>query len=93
MNKSQAIRSKCLDCGDGRKEVTICHIVDCPLWLYRFGYSMKDKRFKKRMESAKKNYPKEYQEMLENLAERLITFPSSLKKLCIDIFFNENNKN
>ena len=66
MNKARAIKLNCLDCsGDSPKEVTLCHIVECPLWPFRFGYSTKDKRYKKRMESAKRNYPKEYQEISE----------------------------
>jgi len=57
MNKSQAIRLKCLECaGDSHKEVTLCHLVDCPLWTFRFGYSMKDKRYKRRMKIAKEKY-------------------------------------
>ena len=70
MNKSQAIKLKCLDCaGDSPKEVTLCHIVDCPLWQFRFGYSTKDKRYKKRMEAAKRKYPEVYREMLQILSE------------------------
>lgn len=63
-NKSQAIRKYCLECSGGSpKDVTLCNIVDCPLWLFRFGYSVKDKRYQKRMEVAKRTYPEEYQEM------------------------------
>lgn len=78
MNKSQVIKLKCLDCaGDSPKEVTLCHVVDCPLWPFRFGYSMRDKRFNRRMEAAKKNYPKDYQEMLTILSEHLKSTPNS----------------
>ena len=78
MNKSQAIRLKCLDCCcNSPKEVTICHLVDCPLWQYRFGYSIRDKRYKKRMEAAKRSYPKEYQRMLEMIRERMEKPPNS----------------
>ena len=81
MNKSQAIRLKCLDCmGDSPKEVTLCHIVDCSLWPIRFGYSMKDKRFNKRMGSAKKKYPKDYQEMVSALLEYLQDVPNLREK-------------
>ena len=70
MNKSQAIRANCLDCsGVSPKEVTICHIVNCPLWPFRFGYSTKDKRYKRRMEAAKRNYPEEYKEMLKLISD------------------------
>lgn len=34
----RALRGKCLDCAGGlSKEVKICCIFDCPLWVYRFG--------------------------------------------------------
>ena len=70
MNKSQAIRAKCLDCGGGSpKEVTLCQIVDCPLWQFRFGYSNKDKRYKKRMGAAKRNYAEDCKEMLKLISD------------------------
>jgi len=77
MNKSQAIKKYCLECsGNSPKEVTLCHLVDCPLWQFRFGYSIKDKRYKKRMEAAKKKYPEEYREMLQILSEYTKTMPN-----------------
>ena len=34
----KAMRKKCLDCtADSYKEVRECHIISCPLWLYRKG--------------------------------------------------------
>jgi len=69
MNKSQAIRAKCLDCSGSPKEVTLCHVVDCPLWPFRFGYSVKDKRYKERMETANRNHPEEYKEMFKLISE------------------------
>jgi hypothetical protein len=34
----KAIRAKCLDCCCGQpKEVRLCTIPDCPLYVYRFG--------------------------------------------------------
>ncbi len=69
MNKSQAIKAKCHDCGGSPKEVTLCQIVDCPLWQFRFGYSQKDKRYKKRMGAAERNYPEEYKEMLKLISD------------------------
>jgi hypothetical protein len=34
----QAIKTYCRECGDGTpKEVRLCHIVGCPLYLYRQG--------------------------------------------------------
>ena len=69
MSKSDAIRKKCLECEEGPKGVTLCPNVDCPLWIYRFGYSSADKRYKTRMEVAKKKYPEEYQDLLKALSE------------------------
>lgn len=70
MTKSKAIRQKCYDCaGEMPSEVTFCPVVTCPLWPYRFGYSPNDKRFKKRMKSAKNNYPNDYDELLEILKD------------------------
>ena len=70
VNRSQAIRQNCLDCSGGvKKEVTLCIIVTCPLWPFRFGYSQEDKRYNKRMAAAKKNYPDEYKDMMKLLSD------------------------
>jgi len=91
MNKSRAIKLKCLDCsGNIPKEVTLCLLVDCPLWPFRFGYSIKDKRFKKRMDSAKKNYPEDYREMSELFSAYLETPSNSLENAHIHTFLTEN---
>lgn len=38
MTPMKAIRAKCLDCCCGQaKEVRLCSIEKCPLYLYRFG--------------------------------------------------------
>ena len=40
----RAIRAKCLDCSAGqRSEIRNCLIIDCPLYLYRFGKNPKKK--------------------------------------------------
>lgn len=40
----KAIRAKCLDCCyDQAQEVKLCPCVDCPLYPYRFGKSMKSR--------------------------------------------------
>ena len=69
MNKSKAIKAKCLDCSGSPKEVTLCHIVNCPLYPFRFGYSFRDKRYEKRMEAAKRNYPEECMEMKKLISD------------------------
>jgi hypothetical protein len=38
MTRGRAIKAKCLDCAGGQpKEVTLCQVLDCPLWIYRLG--------------------------------------------------------
>ncbi len=70
MNKSQAIKANCLDCSGGSpKEVTLCHIVYCPLYPFRFGYSIRDKRYKKRMEAAERNYAEDCKEMFKLISD------------------------
>lgn len=81
MNKAHSIRKKCSDCGGGPKEVSVCSLVDCALWLHRFGFSMNDQRFMLRMAKAKQNFPVEFQEMENRLAEYLKTLPNSSKKV------------
>ena len=40
----RAIRVKCLDCSAGqRSEIRNCPVIDCPLYLYRFGKNPKKK--------------------------------------------------
>ncbi|MBN1270900.1 MAG: hypothetical protein JXB26_01400 [Candidatus Aminicenantes bacterium] len=71
MNKSQAIRKKCLECAGGSpKEVTLCPCINCTLWPYRFGHSMKDKRYEERMDKAKHKYPDEFQEVQRLISEQ-----------------------
>ena len=90
MNRARAIREYCLDCSsDSPKEVTLCHLIDCPLYPYRFGYSMKDKRYKKRMKAAKKNYKKDYREMLNALSDYLSDTPNSPEIAQIRAFFEK----
>jgi len=58
LNKSKAIKLKCLDCSGGSpKEVTLCSIFDCPLWPYRTGNSLQSKICRKRIEAAFRNFP------------------------------------
>ena len=81
MSKTKAIRLKCLDCsGDSPKEATLCPVVDCPLWPYRFGYSMKDKRYKRRMKAAERKYPAEYLELVREILKRGVNAPFLLEE-------------
>jgi hypothetical protein len=51
---------------------------------------MKDKRFKKRMATAKKNYPEEYQDMLSVLSDYISDRPNSPEIAHIRAFFKRN---
>lgn len=43
INRSKAIRLKCLDCsGDNMAEVRKCPATNCPLWRYRMGKEEND---------------------------------------------------
>jgi hypothetical protein len=85
MSKANAIKNKCLDCCcDSPKEVSLCQIVDCPLWPYRFGYSIRDKRYRIRMEAARRKYPDDYQEMLKLITEYAQNVPFLLQYVHID---------
>lgn len=85
MSKAKAIKNKCLNCSSGSpKEVTLCHIAYCNLWPYRFGYSIKDKRYQKRMETARRKYPEEYEEMLKLITEYAQNRPFLLQYVQID---------
>ncbi len=64
MTKMQAIRKYCLECaGDSAKEVTMCHILDCPLWQFRTGNLIRSKVYKKRIEQSTQKYPEEWKEI------------------------------
>jgi hypothetical protein len=73
MTKARAIKKKCLDCsGDSPKDVTLCHIFDCPLWRYRTGAEISSSAYKRRMEAAIENYPEDIEDLTEmgiNIAE------------------------
>jgi len=59
---SKRITMKCFGCAGTAKEVTLCHLFDCPLWANRFGYSMKSKRYAERMKKAEKYYENDIKE-------------------------------
>jgi hypothetical protein len=64
MTKGKAIQTYCRECsGDSAKEVTLCHIFDCPLWPYRCGCHVSTAGYKKRMSRALENYPEEVKEL------------------------------
>ena len=49
LNRSDAIRRKCVDCCGGQPgEVAKCESIDCPLWLFRYGDDPFQRRASKR---------------------------------------------
>ncbi len=89
MTKAVAIKLHCLICsGLSHKEVSLCHNLDCQLWSYRFGYSMRDKRFWKRMETARKNFPKDFAELLELVPDYLKILPKTQETALISEFYS-----
>ena len=64
MNRAKAIAKHCLECsGDSPKEVTLCHLFDCPLWEYRIGARVGTKHYKKRIKGAIKRYEADVKEL------------------------------
>ncbi len=92
MNRTQTIKLKCRDCEESPKGITLCHIVACPLWSYRLGFSPKSKQFAARMMKAKRNYPREFQELRELLSDYIKKGSIPFEKELIDIFFSKNNQ-
>ncbi|MFA5377632.1 MAG: hypothetical protein WC455_17915 [Dehalococcoidia bacterium] len=61
--RSKAIRLYCHECSGGTsKEVTLCPLLGCPLWPWRFGNAPKSKAFITRMKTQKENTPKEFED-------------------------------
>ncbi len=80
---NKRITMKCKDCAGGNsKEITVCHLFDCPLWAVRFGYPMRNKLYKARMERAFKKNPEDFKE-LEAMG---IKFEDFLKEHTINVF-------
>jgi hypothetical protein len=50
------IRRKCLDCScNSSKEVELCPVINCPLYLYRFGRRYTDADRKAQMEAIQES--------------------------------------
>jgi hypothetical protein len=89
-NKAEAIKQMCLSCAGGHpKEVTLCQVIDCPLWIYRFGYGYRDKRFLIRMNKARANYPDEFSELRNIIREHLSNGSMDLENEQIRAVFSE----
>lgn len=95
MNRTRAIAKKCLECsGDSAKEVTLCHIFDCPLWQFRFGsMNLGSPKFNKRMNRIKTDYPEEYRFMQEIAPEYVQNIPDKRVKTYIEGFLGKTKRN
>ena len=77
-SKLKCIRDYCLDCAGGSaKEVTLCHVFDCPLWEYRTGTHISSQAYKRRMERAFSRYPEEFAEIEALMGQKKAVFLSS----------------
>ncbi|MCJ7580761.1 MAG: hypothetical protein MUP98_09540, partial [Candidatus Aminicenantes bacterium] len=89
MTKAADIREHCLNCSGGsHKEVSLCHILDCKLWTSRFGYSIKDKRFWRRMENARLRFPKDFAELLKLVPYYMKDLPNTPETTLIREFYS-----
>lgn len=69
--RPHAVKEYCLGCAGGSSyNVTLCGIVDCPLWGFRFGGSPQAPSFKRRMEEAKLRKPEEFEDAYAYLSEK-----------------------
>ena len=79
MTKTKAIKLHCYDCaGESQKEVTFCTSFDCPLWPFRTGES--PAAYRRRMETAKRNYAEDIAEMTADGIETGRFWQFSIKK-------------
>ena len=64
LTKQKAIAKYCKECSGGSaKEVTLCSILDCPLWEYRCGYHVSSNGYKPRITRAFNKYKTEVAEL------------------------------
>lgn len=64
LTRQRAIAKHCRECsGDSPKEVTLCSLLDCPLWEYRCGCHMSSKSYKARITKAFKKYETDVAEL------------------------------
>lgn len=64
LTRQRAIAKYCRECsGDSAKEVTLCSLINCPLWEYRCGCHTSSKSYKARIRGAFKRYEPEVAEL------------------------------
>ncbi len=84
-NKLKCIHDYCYECaGDSWKEVTLCHLKDCPLWEYRTGQHISTKVYKERMRISFESCAEEFAEIKASVgleqADFLTAGPNSTRK-------------
>jgi hypothetical protein len=89
VTRQKAIALKCLECSGSSKEVTLCHLFDCPLWEFRCGYSISTTRYKQRIESAFSRYTKDLEE-IRKLGVDTAFFKIPIKKTRISAAISKN---
>jgi hypothetical protein len=68
MTRGKAIKAHCRECAGGSyAEVLFCHIVDCPLYCYRTGYSAQANA--KSLKAALEKHPNVAKELLPLLVD------------------------
>lgn len=83
MNRTKAIKAKCLECaGDTYREVLLCVLFDCPLWEFRTGQDARSGGYQRRMLKLKEDYGEEL-EMLRKAGydvDQFWRFPAARTK-------------
>jgi hypothetical protein len=63
LQRDQAVRLHCLECaGENSTEVTLCPCTACPLWGFRMGNILNNKKARDRFEEYQEREPKEFEE-------------------------------
>jgi len=66
MTKQGAIADFCKECAGGSaKEVTLCHLFDCPLWPWRTGTHVSSKYYTERITAGLENCSAEVAELVK----------------------------
>lgn len=70
INRSKAIRLKCLDCSaQQQSEVKQCPCTDCSLWRYRMGHEERDELYIPKNRSNIGGFPRETCENIQEPSE------------------------
>jgi|GEM_PF-1616675 len=74
------------DCmAESPTEVLLCDSLDCPLWPYRFGFSVNDKRFTAKLQRIRENYPDQFEELKKGVRNAIKIAENSQKIALLSI--------